>query len=65
MPEKTDIEKIKELSNAYKKIARMLDKIIKVEQSDLSEEEKNKKMERLAGDFMIACIKTQKMMEGM
>ena len=60
-----DIEQLKEMSRAYKEIAQILDEVIELEdKKELTDEEKDEKIEELIGKFIIKNIKIKNILEG-
>ena len=60
-----DIEQLKEMSKAYKELAQILDEAIELEdKKELSNEEKDEKIEELLGKFIIKNIKIKNILEG-
>lgn len=60
-----DIEQLKKMSRAYKEIAQILDEAIELEdKKELTDEEKDEKIEELIGKFIIKNIKIKNILEG-
>ena len=60
-----DIEQLKEMSKTYKELAKILDKAIELEdKKELTDEEKDEKIEELIGRFLMKNIKIKNILEG-
>lgn len=60
-----DIEQLKEMSKTYKELAKILDEAIELEdKKELTDEEKDEKIEELIGKFIIKNIKIKNILEG-
>ena len=60
-----DIEQLKEMSKTYKELAKILDEAIELEdKKELTDEEKDEKIEELIGRFLIKNIKIKNILEG-
>lgn len=60
-----DIEQLKEISKTYKELAKILDEAIELEdKKELTDEEKDEKIEELIGKFIIKNIKIKNILEG-
>lgn len=60
-----DIEQLKEISKTYKELAKILDEAIELEdKKELTDEEKDEKIEELIGRFLIKNIKIKNILEG-
>lgn len=60
-----DIEQLKEMSKTYKELAKILDEAIELEdKKELTDEEKDEKIEELIGRFLMKNIKIKKILEG-
>lgn len=59
-----DIEQLKEMSKTYKELAKILDEAIELEdKKELTDEEKDEKIEKLIGKFIIKNIKIKNILE--
>lgn len=60
-----DIEQLKEMSKTYKELAKILDEAIELEdKKELTDEEKDEKIEELIGRFLMKNIKIKNILEG-